>query len=243
MVIKASKERDECTARKQCSPSASGREFFNHAPVELRVPLHSIAGLQTIAFKNSLSESPRHPGPVFRLSLFKLRLNACCHSSSSSGTPHRINAPRCRTKKPRRIENRVTRFHPDRVTGLSCFPRQEPRKYTGQRSRLLRLCRIYHAGCSNSGEKVGVCRCQELRLKQTDFFDTSFEAGRREQRSLFQRDDLPAAPLILHHGNNILVKAQAAPMDDESVDSKFNDQTPGIRNRGGGVKSTLNRKT
>lgn len=129
------------------------------------------------------------------------------------------------------------------MTGLSCFPRQEPRKYTGQRSRFLGLCRIYHVGCSNSREKVGVCRCQELRLKQTDFFDTSFEAGRREVHSLFQRDDLPAALLILHHGNNIVVKAQAAPMDDESVDSKFNDQTPGIRNRGGGVKSTLNRKT
>lgn len=51
MVIKASKERGECAARKQCSPPVSGRGFFNH---EFRRAMTlSIAGLETVVSKSS----------------------------------------------------------------------------------------------------------------------------------------------------------------------------------------------
>lgn len=129
MVIKTSKERDECTARKQCSPSASGPTVFQPPTLSLFLPPSSerpsssttLDRRKRSRFNNSLP--PREESSDFVFFLLSSFLFFKFHfqrvytthfhfSNSSSATVHRINAEE---KGAAAFGNRITRFLTTRI--------------------------------------------------------------------------------------------------------------------------------
>lgn len=129
MVIKTSKERDECTARKQCSPSASGPTVFQPPTLSLFLPPSSerpsssttLDRRKRSRFNNSLPPREESSDFVFFLlfsfffSKFHFQRVYTTHfhfSNSSSATVHRINAEE---KGAAAFGNRITRFLTTRI--------------------------------------------------------------------------------------------------------------------------------
>ena len=127
MVIKTSKERDECTARKQCSPSATGPTVFQPPTLSLSsfpppLPPLSIVGndRDLTIFSHREKNLPTLFSFSFSLSFFlNFISNACILHTSISPTPL---PPRC-TESTRRRKAR-------RRSGIALldFSRRESRR-------------------------------------------------------------------------------------------------------------------